>query len=67
MEKALHRLHAPTWPADILGPIDQSKAKRGREQLGRAASIAKIHHDQSLGQTMMAIRYEYAGRCCGGL
>ncbi len=31
MEKTLARLHAPTWPADVLGPIDPTKADRGRE------------------------------------
>ncbi len=31
MEKTLESLHAPTWPADVLGPIDRAKAARGRE------------------------------------
>ena len=30
LEKTLARLRAPTWPADIFGPIDQTKAERGR-------------------------------------
>jgi mono/diheme cytochrome c family protein len=29
MEKTLQSLRAPTWPADVLGPIDQAKATRG--------------------------------------
>jgi hypothetical protein len=31
MEKTLRSLRAPTWPADVLGPIDRSKAERGSE------------------------------------
>jgi hypothetical protein len=31
MEKTLEGLKAPPWPADVLGPIDQAKAARGRE------------------------------------
>lgn len=31
MEKMLEGLKAPSWPADVLGPIDQAKAERGRE------------------------------------
>lgn len=31
MEKALHNLQAPSWPEEVLGPIDQEKAKRGKE------------------------------------
>jgi hypothetical protein len=31
MEKTLQTLKAPTWPADVLGPIDQAKAAGGRE------------------------------------
>ncbi|MEO8668370.1 MAG: di-heme-cytochrome C peroxidase [Bauldia sp.] len=31
MEKTLEGLHAPTWPADVLGPIDQAKADAGKQ------------------------------------
>ena len=31
MEKMLESLKAPPWPADVLGPIDQAKAERGRK------------------------------------
>jgi hypothetical protein len=34
MEKTLRSLRAPTWPADVLGPIDQEKAARGRALFG---------------------------------
>jgi hypothetical protein len=30
MERTLSGLRAPTWPANILGPIDRVKAERGR-------------------------------------
>ncbi|HEX8136708.1 MAG TPA: di-heme-cytochrome C peroxidase [Pyrinomonadaceae bacterium] len=29
METMISRLRAPDWPAEVLGPIDQEKAKRG--------------------------------------
>ena len=31
IENTLRGLRAPTWPADVLGPIDRTKAERGRE------------------------------------
>ncbi len=31
MEKTLSGYRAPTWPAEILGPIDQAKAERGKQ------------------------------------
>ncbi len=31
MESVLKNLKAPTWPAQILGPIDQAKAANGRQ------------------------------------
>ncbi len=31
IEKTLQKLKAPSWPADVLGPIDEAKAARGRE------------------------------------
>ena len=31
MEKTLSGYRAPTWPADILGTIDQAKAERGKQ------------------------------------
>lgn len=31
MEKTLQSLKAPPWPADVLGPVDQPKAVRGRQ------------------------------------
>jgi hypothetical protein len=34
MEKTLEGLRAPTWPADVLGPIDQAKAMAGRALFG---------------------------------
>jgi mono/diheme cytochrome c family protein len=30
IETLLHKLKAPAWPEDVLGPIDQEKALRGR-------------------------------------
>jgi hypothetical protein len=30
METSLHRLHAPVWPANVLGPIDKARAEHGR-------------------------------------
>jgi hypothetical protein len=30
MEETLRRLRAPTWPEAVLGPIDKTKAERGR-------------------------------------
>ncbi len=30
MEDVLETLHAPTWPADVLGPIDDAKAATGK-------------------------------------
>jgi len=30
IETLLHTLRAPAWPGDVLGPIDQEKARRGR-------------------------------------
>jgi hypothetical protein len=34
MEKTLEGLRAPTWPADVLGPIDHAKATAGRALFG---------------------------------
>jgi hypothetical protein len=34
MEQMLESLKAPPWPADVLGPIDQVKAERGRQLFG---------------------------------
>jgi hypothetical protein len=31
MEDTLEKLHAPTWPSDVLGPIDQAKADSGKQ------------------------------------
>lgn len=31
MEQTLHSLRAPTWPAEVLGPIDAKKAAAGKE------------------------------------
>ncbi|MDG4874099.1 di-heme-cytochrome C peroxidase [Mesorhizobium sp. WSM4935] len=31
MEKTLERLTAPTWPTEVLGPIDEAKAAKGRD------------------------------------
>ncbi|MDP3717776.1 MAG: cytochrome c [Acidobacteriota bacterium] len=31
IESALQKLKPPPWPEDLLGPIDQAKASRGRE------------------------------------
>jgi len=31
LEVLTHKLQAPQWPADILGPIDQTKAKAGEK------------------------------------
>ena len=30
METTLSKLRAPTWPADVFGPIDQAKAEHGK-------------------------------------
>lgn len=35
MEDVLETLHAPTWPSDVLGPIDQPKAATGKELFTR--------------------------------
>lgn len=31
LEVLVHKLSAPKWPADVLGPIDQTKAKAGEK------------------------------------
>jgi hypothetical protein len=41
IEKTFERLRAPTWPAAVLGSIDQSKAQRGRQLF--AANCAGCH------------------------
>ena len=38
MENSLHSLHAPNWPADVLGPIDAGKAARGRDLFAKACA-----------------------------
>ena len=35
MESTLRNLKAPTWPAEIFGPIDQTKAAEGRQLFTR--------------------------------
>lgn len=34
MEKTLQSLRAPRWPTQVLGPIDQTRAARGRQLFG---------------------------------
>jgi mono/diheme cytochrome c family protein len=31
LEVLTHKLHAPTWPADVLGAVDETKAQRGEQ------------------------------------
>jgi hypothetical protein len=46
MENTLKNLKTPPWPADVLGPIDQAKAQRGRELF--AANCAHCHQIREL-------------------
>ncbi len=41
MEKTLQGLKAPPWPAEVLGPIDQARAARGRDLF--ASNCAHCH------------------------
>lgn len=41
IERLLRRLAPPSWPEEVLGPIDRDKAKRGRDLF--AKNCAKCH------------------------
>ncbi len=42
IEEALQRLKPPTWPEDILGPIDCGRATRGRRFSSNIARVATV-------------------------
>lgn len=46
MESVLKNLKAPTWPGRILGPLDKTKASRGRELF--VANCAHCHQIREL-------------------
>jgi hypothetical protein len=49
METFLHKLRAPVWPAEILGPIDAPKAARGRDLFAqKCAGCHGIHVNQAV-------------------
>ncbi len=41
LEKTVRSLRAPPWPADVLGPIDRTKAERGKQLF--TATCARCH------------------------
>jgi hypothetical protein len=48
LEILTHKLQSPKWPADVLGPIDESKAQQG-EQIFRE-KCASCHQDRMFPQ-----------------
>lgn len=60
LEQMLADLSAPPWPADILGPIDQTKAARGKELY--AANCAMCHHERIDGQFPLTDPNEFGRR-----